>query len=269
MEFNNNIESIHCKVSYDGQIRRFALAGTEFTSLRVTISQLFSLNNEFVLKYKDDESDYVTLENQQDFITAIMISPKLLRVLVETKNNAMEATESPSSPSDDPCMKHGRKRYNYHQYHHQHQPHKSNEHRRFRIEKKLQFINLALQDMADDSKLNPREQWKKQKLLQKKERIEAFLNGDFRGHHGNCRHSGKKEKRILTPEEEQFNCALKFQMMEIKAEKDKLKQRQKEIKMLLQSTPQDPQLLQQLTVVKEEKRAMKAQKRDLCHKMHS
>jgi len=263
MEFNTNIESIHCKVSYDGQIRRFALAGTEFTSLRVTISQLFSLNDEFVLKYKDDESDYVTLENQQDFITAIMISPKLMRILVERNNASPAVTESPSCHSDEP-WKHGRKRYNHHQHHH-HKA-KSHESRRFRIEKKLQFINLALQDMTDDSKLNPREQWRKQRLLQKKERIEAFLNGDFGGHCGN---SGKKEKRILTPEEQQFNCALKFQMMEIKSEKEKLKQRQKEIKMLLQSNREDPELLQQLAAVKEEKRAMKAQKRDLCHKMHS
>jgi len=263
MEFNTNIESIHCKVSYDGQIRRFAQAGTEFTSLRVTISQLFSINDEFVLKYKDDESDYVTLENQQDFITAIMISPKLLRIIVETQNlvPASPVTESPSAHSDDPCMKHGRKRYNHHQHHHQHHKAKSNEHRRFRVEKKLQYINLALQEMTDDSKLNPREQWKKQRLLQKKERIEAFLNGDFRGHHGNCENSGKKEKRILTPEEQQFNCAVKLQMKEIKGEKEKLKQRQKEIKMLLQSNREDPELLHQLAAVKEEKRAMKAQKK--------
>jgi len=220
-----------------------------------------------VLKYKDDESDYVTLENQQDFITAIMISPKLMRILV-VKNTVPAVTECPSLYSDEPYMKHGRKRYNHHQHHHH--KGKSNEHRRFRIEKKLQYINLALQDMADDSKLNPREQWKKQRLLQKKERIESFLSGDFRGHHdGKCGKSDKKEKRILTPEEQQFNCALKFQMKEIKCEKEKLKQRQKEIKMLLQSNPEDPELIQQLAAVKDQKRAMKAQKRDLCHKMHS
>jgi len=288
MEIINNIGSIHCKVSYDEQIRRFALTNTEFTSLRATIQQLFSLKNEFVLKYKDDESDYVTLETQRDFVTALMVSPKILRVLVAPKNIANAPASAPEpvtgcTPSEEPCGKYGRKRFHHQQPHHQyphhqyphHQPHhqhhkeKNFEKRRFCVEKKLAYINLALQELADDSQLPPQAQWKKQRLLQKKQRLETFLSGDFHGKHGHCGNQQRKEKRTLSPEEEEFNGAVKMQIGEVKEEIKKIKLRQREIKMLLQSNRQDPELCQQLAAVKEQKHALKAQKRDLCDKMHS
>lgn len=260
MNNNNNFEVIHCKVSYDGQIRRFA-TGTEFTSLRATIAQLYSIQGEFVIKYKDDESDYVTLENQQDLITAIMISPKLLRVMVQTKANDQPTVTM--DESEESFCKNGRKRYHHHHHHQYHHKAKSFEHRRQRVEKKLDWINLRLQDMADDSTLTPREQFHKQRLLKKKERIEYFLRGDFQ----HCQ--GKKEKRCLTPEEEQFNCAAKLQIQELKGEMQKLKMRKREIKSLLQNNREDQELQVQLAAVKEQKNLLKAQKKDLCDKIHS
>jgi hypothetical protein len=249
MEFqeNNNFDVIHYKVSYEEQIRRFSLQGTEFTSLRATIAKLYSLDAEFVLKYKDDESDYVTLYNQQDLTTAIMISPSLLRVLVQTT--------SPSQPEPDQsrdCSKYGRRRYHHH--------HKSFDHRRQRVEKKLAWINLQLQDMSNDSSLSQRDQWRKQRLLKKKERIEYFLTGDFP-----CRE--RMTERTLSPEEKQFNCAAKLQIAELKGEMQKLKTRKREIKSLLNSSPLDQELQTQLTTVKEQKNLLRAQKRDLCDKM--
>jgi len=82
-------QSIHCKISFNGQIRRFALDSTEFNSMKETITRLLSLNEEFVLKYRDDESDYVTLDSQDDLKTALMLSPKLLRILVDKKTTPM------------------------------------------------------------------------------------------------------------------------------------------------------------------------------------
>ena len=82
-----NVEAIHCKIIYNEEIRRFIFNGTEFTSLKETIARLLSLNDEFVLKYQDDESDYVTLDCQEDLRTAIMISPKMLRISVEKKSS--------------------------------------------------------------------------------------------------------------------------------------------------------------------------------------
>jgi len=107
MSLNMITNTVHCKVSFNGQIRRFALDCTEFSSLKNTIARLLSLNDEFVLKYLDDESDYVTLSNKEELKTALIVSPTLLRILVEPKKDA-----APSTISDD-CLS---KKYQKRQY---------------------------------------------------------------------------------------------------------------------------------------------------------
>jgi len=151
----SKIESIHCKVSYDGQMRRFSFVGTEFTSLKELIARLANIHGGFVLKYRDDESDYVTLESQEDLTTALMISPTLLRIVVETTN------APPSFPS---TTLENRKRP--HEEHHHHRKerrghHKTAESHRSRVEKKLVFINQCLKDLTDESKLTPHDLFKK------------------------------------------------------------------------------------------------------------
>jgi len=271
------IQSIHCKVSYDGQIRRFSFVGTEFTSLKQMIARLANIQGEFVLKYRDDESDYVTLETQEDLTTALMISPTLLRIAVETTNTpsspstflpiAVETTNTPSCPSSS---QENRKRSHDHHHHHKKDRrdhhHKSGgssfESRRLRVEKKLVFINQCLTDLGtDDSKLTPRDLWKKKKLVKKQQRLESFFNSD-----GKCQ---RREKRTFTPEEEQFNCGIKLQMLEMKSEVAKVKARNREIKLMLQERPCDQELKNELNALKEKKQLFKAQRRSLCEKLHS
>jgi len=172
-------DTTHCKVSYNGQIRRFALDCTEFTSLKETIAKLYS-DNEFVLKYRDDESDYVTLDSQEDLTTALSISPKLLCIFAHKKDAAPSISDETSMP-----MMYRKKYYKHHergQYGHHgnyghrgphghHGPHgqphsqlKSNEWRTFRQQKKLSFMNQCLADLgSDDSQLAPRALLKKTK----------------------------------------------------------------------------------------------------------
>jgi len=240
---SSTIENIHCKVSYDGQIRRFSFVGTEFTSLKEMIAKLANVQGEFVLKYRDDESDYVTLENQEDLTTAFMITPTLLRIAVETTNtptcpsiplettktptcpsiplettktpscpstfpettitpscpsNFPEATVTPSCPSTLPettppscpsSLEHHKRSHDHHYHHHKKDRHDRHHHdhhhkkdshdhhhgkmdssfesRRLRVEKKLVFINQCLIDLGiDDSKLAPRDLWRKKKTRQ-------------------------------------------------------------------------------------------------------
>jgi len=79
---NTTVKGIHCKINYNDQIRRFHFVGTEFISLKETIARLFSLNVEFVLKYTDDEKELITLERQEDYITALQICPDILRITI-------------------------------------------------------------------------------------------------------------------------------------------------------------------------------------------
>jgi len=282
MSFNMITNTVHCKVSFNGQIRRFALDCTEFTSLKETIARLLSLPDEFVLKYLDDESDYVNLDSKEDLRTALTLSPKLLRILVSKK-------DAPSTISDDCWSKKYRKRHqNYHERkehhghhghkghghyghgghgHHGHKgcgqekyPQKTDEERNLRKEKKLAFINQCLADLgSDDSQLTPRALIKKQKLLRKKQRIEAYQRGD--GYH-------QKKRQDRTPEEEQKNRSLKVQILSIKMDSVKLKARQREIKMMLQDKVGDKPLMDELAALKEQKKLLSTQKRALVDQMH-
>jgi hypothetical protein len=289
MSLNMITNTVHCKVSFDGQIRRFALDGTEFTSLKDTIARLLSLNDEFVLKYLDDESDYVTLSNKEELKTALTLSPKLLRILVEKTN-------APSTTSDDCLSKKYRKRqfkhherkdhhgqhgyYGHHGHHgykghgphghHGHHGHKgcgqakhpqSDEERNVRKQKKLAYINQCLVDLgSDDSLLTPQALMKKQRLLKKKQRIEAMQRGD-------CYHQ-KKRQGLLTPEEEQKNRSLKVEILSIKMDLAKLKARRREIKMMLQDKVGDKPLNDELAALKEKKKLLSTQKRALVDQMH-
>jgi hypothetical protein len=280
MSFNMITNTVH--------IRRFALDCTEFSSLKETIARLLSLPDEFVLKYLDDESDYVTLESREDLRTALTLSPKLLRILVDKK-------DTPSTISDDCLSKKYRKRHQNHherkdhhghhghghhghkghghhghggQGHHGHKgyghakhPQKTDEERNLRKEKKLAFINQCLADLgSDDSQLTPRALIKKQKLLRKKQRIEAYQRGE-------CYHQ-KKRQGLLTPEEEQKNRSLKVQILSVKMDLAKLKARQREIKMMLQDKVGDKPLIDELAALKEQKKHLSTQKRALVDQMH-
>jgi len=282
MSYNMITNTVHCKVSFNGQIRRFALVGTEFSSLKETIARLLSLNDEFVLKYLDDESDYVTLDNKEELKTALTLSPKLLRILVDKK-------DAPSTISDDCLSKkyrkrqhkcHERKDHHGHHGHHGHKGHgshghhghhgykgygqkhpQSDEERNVRKQKKLAFINQCLADFgSDDSLLTPQALSKKQRLLKKKQRIEAKQRGD-------CYHQ-KKRQGLLTPEEEQRNRALKVQILSVKMDLAKLKARQREIKMMLQDKVGDKPLIDELVALKEKKKLLSTQKRALVDQMH-
>jgi hypothetical protein len=299
MSFNMITNTVHCKVSFNGQIRRFALDGTEFTSLKETIARLLSLSDEFVLKYLDDESDYVTLSNKEELKTALIVSPTLLRILVDKQDAA------PSTISDDCLSKkyqkrqhkdhegkdhhghhghqghHGNRGHHGHHGHKGHGPHghghhghhgghkgygqdkhpQSEEERNVRIQKKLAWINQCLVDFgSDDSLLTPHALVKKQRLLKKKERIETYQKGD-------CYHQ-KKRQGTLTPEDEQKNRALKVQILSVKTDMAKLKSRIREIKMMLQDKVGDKPLIDELVALKEKKKLLSTQKRALVDQMH-
>jgi len=98
---------------YNEHIRRFHFVGTEFVSLKESIARLFSLNDEFVLKYLDDEKEYVTLESQEDYLTALEITPTILRLVIVKPSGPCIVPSSPSFPCFDQgherkrCGKHG------------------------------------------------------------------------------------------------------------------------------------------------------------------
>jgi len=72
----NQSTGIHCKVICNDQMRRFQFSGTEFSSLKHQVNQLLGLDREFVLKYKDNEGDMITISSTEELTCAIEISQK-------------------------------------------------------------------------------------------------------------------------------------------------------------------------------------------------
>jgi hypothetical protein len=260
---NNIMQTIHCKVIRDNEIRRFLLNGTEFTSLKETISKLFSLTPEFVLKYLDDEGEYITIENQDDLSTALLITPNLLKLKVST------GADSPSrhrgwNGKKNHCG--GRKMHRHHAGGHKHRSserkhHSHEDFRKIRAEKKLSILSQYLKDFADDSQLSPEDNKRKQRLLRKISRLEAIVNSDGSYH--------KRQKTALTPDQEQQNRALRMQLVEIRIQVSKIRERQRELKLLRQNCPGNKEVIDELDQLKERKGQFKAQRKSLCEKMHS
>jgi len=96
--------------------------------------------------------------------------------------------------------------------------------------------------------------------LRKKQKLESIVNNDP---------APKRERRALTPEEKQFNSSIRDQMKGIRTEVRKIKERQRELKLLKQNNPQDKAILDELAQLKEKKAQFKVQRRSLCDKFHA
>jgi hypothetical protein len=267
---NNESTGIHCKVNYNDQIRRFHFVeSTEFISLKETIARLFSITDEFVLKYLDDEKEYITLESQEDYFTALEITPTILRLTI-CKPTTSPVTNSSSDSGED--KKRCGKKNRHHPHHHRGGFHKKHhgrfnggdspipEYRKQRLEQKLLFITHCLDALsADESQLNPWELRHKQRLLKKKERITACLGG-------NC---PRKQRAELSEESKQFNAVLKQQIGEVKNEMRTIKGKIRELKILLQERRGDKELLDQIIPMKEKKYLLRGQIRSLYSQFKS
>jgi len=265
-------QPIHCKVIYYNDIRRFIFAGQDFNALKVTISKLFSLNHEFIIKYLDDEAEYVTLDSQNDLTTALEITPNLLKLKIGRPDSPSTLWESTKKQGRRNRKQQQQPHHQYPQHHHHpHQPQsqcpdkeeKTTERpetdkdnwRKEKIEKKLNYVNLCLKDFADDSKLSPQDAKKKQRFLRKKQRLEARLSNN------------KPERRVLTPQEVQSNATIKNQMWEIRSEVQKIKARQRELKLNLQNAQDDKEIKAELSQLKERKASFKNKRKSLREKL--
>jgi len=77
------MEGVHCKVQKDSEIRRFLLTVPELSYLNNHLSALFNVPvQQFIVKYIDDENDMITIASQDDFVLALGVSRKLLRLVV-------------------------------------------------------------------------------------------------------------------------------------------------------------------------------------------
>jgi len=253
---------IHCKITYNDQIRRFHFVGTEFTSLKESIARLYFLNDEFVLKYLDDEKEYVTLERQEDYLTALVITPSILRILI------CKPTVLSSMPCSFPTgEEHWHEKKRYHGKHHHKNHWKSHsrgfpgpdspipEHRKHRLEQKLIFLNQCLDALSavEESQLSPWDLRRKERLLKKKEKISHCLAG-------NC---PRKQRPELSDEAKKLNEVLRQQIGAVKSEIREVKGKIRDLKILRQDKKGDQGIEEQIKQLKEKKYVLRAQIRSL------
>jgi len=105
-----NNTGMHCKVSCNNQYRRFLFVGTEFSSLFSQVQQLLSLNREFVLKYKDNEGDLITISSNEELVCALSYSEAgVLRLTAVVCIDAPQPTTIPEPSTEFPGDKfHGK-----------------------------------------------------------------------------------------------------------------------------------------------------------------
>jgi len=233
IEMSEFKKQIHCKLTYNDQIRRFIFNGTEFAELRGHISHLLSLPPDgFVLKYVDNESDQITLSSNEDLILALDLSDKILRLVVENPS-LPPATVSPScpissslssppySPQVDPSPSfsghHGFGRghrggfHGHHPYHHGgfhgghgghgHEGHGFHGGRGGFCDEKKEKAKARIQSKIEFFKksldqIPPADDWKRQGMLMKINRLEGrLLRWDAIADKKMCKRKQKEEKK--------------------------------------------------------------------------
>jgi hypothetical protein len=220
-EFNNsnNKKQIHCKLTYNDQIRRFIFNGTEFAELRGHVSNLLSLPVDgFVLKYVDNESDLITITSNEDLNLALELSDKILRLVIEsspfspTIAGTVFPQTTPTTATALPehfgrgggrgrCRGRGKYQYsrhsgwsnNYPQYPPQENGPYFNEDKqekaKLRIQSKINFLKSSLEQI-------PADDWKRQALQMKIHRLEGrMLRWDAVSEKKWSKHQRKEEKK--------------------------------------------------------------------------
>jgi hypothetical protein len=194
-------KQIHCKLTYKDQIRRFLFSGTEFAELRGHICNLLSIPDGFVLKYVDNESDLITLTSTEDLYLALDLSPKILRLVVETTFTSVppipDTSSLPPPPITSPfCPANLPSIGNYpsggcgNYYPHQENRHARMEKAILRIQGKIDYFKSLLAQ-------TPQDDWRRQDLLNQIQRLEARIARMkmWKEKGKNCHKKWKKEQK--------------------------------------------------------------------------
>lgn len=85
MQQQNNMQTIkiQCKVQYGQEFRRFALTSSSYASLLNQLKGSFSTDEPLIIKYKDEESDLITISSDAELAFAIeLFTDAVLRLIV-------------------------------------------------------------------------------------------------------------------------------------------------------------------------------------------
>jgi len=176
---------MHCKVACNDQFRRFLFTGTEFSSLFAQVQQLLSLNKEFVLKYKDNEGDLITISSNEELACALSYSDgSVLRLTASTTDSTTDCRFRDTATTEFPCHFQGRRggkfchgrggRYGRFS-HDPDAPRSGPDCFKARLTFKRDMIQSRLADFAQCGELDPNQQYRQTMLKEKLAKIEGHL----------------------------------------------------------------------------------------------
>jgi len=178
-----NDAGIHCKVSCNDQFRRFLFVGTEFCSLFARVQQVLSLNKEFVLKYKDNEGDLITISSNEELTCALRYSAgSILRLTAVPEVKTTVVTES-STTEFPPSHFYGRRGGKCHGRGGRNGRFADNanatrfgpEAYKSKLTFKRDMLQSLLTELAQDGELTPDQQYRQSILQVKLRKIECRL----------------------------------------------------------------------------------------------
>jgi hypothetical protein len=83
MQSANASSGIHCKVATRNDLRRFFLPVVNYDALNARVCQFFGFSKDsVVIKYADDEGDFVTISSDEELQFAVQVAKGILRLRV-------------------------------------------------------------------------------------------------------------------------------------------------------------------------------------------
>jgi len=105
---------IKASLENNDEVRRFALETKELSKLYSILAELFLLNGNFSIRYKDDQGDIVLISNDIELEEAIIVCNNLIRIFirkdgtkpitVNEKREIKEVKDAASVPSTDDLL---------------------------------------------------------------------------------------------------------------------------------------------------------------------
>jgi len=86
----SNSENIHIKLQIDNSYRRFFVhQKITFSELKNKISSLLGLNSDFLIKYLDEENEWITINSDMELETGLTLYTEIFRILIERKDTPL------------------------------------------------------------------------------------------------------------------------------------------------------------------------------------
>jgi len=92
----NRTDCVTVKAFFNGELRRFPFSESSFSKFVAQLKELFSLQNEILVSYKDDEGDKITMSSDLELKEALKLSTDgILRVKLALPQQAGIAVQQP------------------------------------------------------------------------------------------------------------------------------------------------------------------------------